>query len=600
MISWWLNRKMTATAHLLLLDWSAQPRLVPLREGETKVGTAPDCTVRVSDAEVEPHHFSILRRADGFLLERESSSVLVNGRRVRQRQLEPFDLITLGRSAIIFRPGAPRALPVEGFSEPQRAVAICRKLHEFVRRLSAGDSIEAMTEQLLSDLVYFAEADRALLLLYDGEDFRSAAEKARTIGEFDVGETQLSRTLTGKILAEKKPFLWCSGDAEDALTQAPSLQDAKVASLMCAPIQDGSRLLGALYLSRKIPKAFDADSLDLLMLYASQAALLLAGSRRTAEVAARASLAEEKLEVLQGRPFIGSSAAIQSLMVNLTRIANSDISVLLTGETGTGKELLAQEIHRRSQRAKGPFVTVHCGAIPEALLESELFGHVRGAFTSANRDRIGQIRSAQGGTLFFDELGEMPLSQQAKLLRVLEDGRVQPVGDDRHNSVDFRLVCATHRNLEALVADGRFRQDLYFRISAMSVEVPALRERGEDSIELAHFFLQRDRIALTRPKIHFAPDALKAMRQYEWPGNVRELQTAVRRGVLLSDAEVLEAQTLGLPISGDQIKTLAEARDEFLKQYVERAVDRLGGNRTRAAELLQVSPRTIFKYLDEV
>jgi DNA-binding NtrC family response regulator len=253
-------------------------------------------------------------------------------------------------------------------------------------------------------------------------------------------------------------------------------------------------------------------------------------------------------------------------------------------------------------------VAVHCGAIPAELLASELFGHVKGAFTGAQRDRLGFVRSAQGGTLFLDEIGEMPLLQQVALLRVLQEQTVVPVGAERGVAVDFRLVTATHRALAEWARDGRFREDLYFRIAGVRLDLPPLRDRGDDVIELAGCFLQRQRELVKRPDLRFTAAALGALRAASLPGNVRELEAAVRRAAVLAEDDGITPFDLGLAAAAGApegpvdtfVRPLVMVRDELVKKYVEEVVARFGGNRTAAADALKVSVRTVFKYLDEM
>ena len=299
---------------------------------------------------------------------------------------------------------------------------------------------------------------------------------------------------------------------------------------------------------------------------------------------------------------IGESGVMRSVFSLVKRVAGSEASVLIVGESGTGKELIAKAIHTNSHRGNQAFVAINCGAIPENLMESELFGHKKGAFTQALRDRPGFFRAADGGTIFLDEIGEMPLAQQVALLRVLQEQTVTPVGDEASVPVDVRVVCATNRPLDKAIAEKSFRQDLYFRIAGVTLTLPPLRDRGRDVIELAAHFLRRERRRANRPELAFTDGALVAMRRARWEGNVRELEAAVRRAVTMGAGPQLTEADLGLAPVADPsfVRPLALARDEYLKEYVREVVERFGGNRTAAAEALLVTPRTIFRYLEEL
>jgi len=291
----------------------------------------------------------------------------------------------------------------------------------------------------------------------------------------------------------------------------------------------------------------------------------------------------------------GDSAAMDRLRALVRRVAPTPATVLVVGETGTGKELVAEALHRLSARAKGPLVRVNCGALPENLVESELFGYERGAFSGADRAKPGRFELADGGTLFLDEIGELPLPAQVKLLRVLQDGRVDTLGGTAPRQVDVRLVAATHRDLATLVRDGRFREDLLFRLRVVELRLPPLRERIEDVPALLDLFLDRQARRLARRRPGASSAALARLQAHGWPGNVRELEHAVERAVLLCDAPLLEAQDFGLAAEGtgaqDGKSALADAAGEAERRVIRQALDDQGWNVTHAARALGLSRR---------
>lgn len=238
----------------------------------------------------------------------------------------------------------------------------------------------------------------------------------------------------------------------------------------------------------------------------------------------------------------------QELLSRIERLAPSEANTLIIGETGTGKELVARHIHHLSRRGREPFVAVNCGAFAETLVESELFGHEKGAFTGASAGRAGLVEAADGGTLFLDEIGELPLEAQARLLRVLQEGEIRRVGSVQSQKVDVRLIAATHRDLKNLAKAGQFREDLYYRLHVIALKLPALRERGSDVNEIANAFLARQSARIGRDDLHFSAEAEQAIRHYSWPGNVRELENAVERAVILSESAEISAELLGIDI----------------------------------------------------
>ncbi|MCY1418952.1 Transcriptional regulatory protein ZraR [compost metagenome] len=245
---------------------------------------------------------------------------------------------------------------------------------------------------------------------------------------------------------------------------------------------------------------------------------------------------------------IGSCPPMQDLYSKIRKVAPTDSNVLIQGESGTGKELVARALHNLSRRAKAPMISVNCAAIPETLIESELFGHEKGAFTGASAGRAGLVEAADGGTLFLDEIGELPLEAQARLLRVLQEGEIRRVGSVQSQKVDVRLIAATHRDLKSLAKIGQFREDLYYRLHVIALKLPALRERGADVNEIANAFLARQSARIGRNDLKFASDAEQAIRHYSWPGNVRELENAVERAVILCESPEISAELLGIDI----------------------------------------------------
>jgi len=306
--------------------------------------------------------------------------------------------------------------------------------------------------------------------------------------------------------------------------------------------------------------------------------------------------------------FVGTSPVVRRILALVPRLAATPSTVLITGESGTGKELLARAIHAHSPRAQGPFLTVNCGALPEGLLESELFGHVRGAFTGAVRDHPGLIARAHGGTLFLDEVGELTPPVQVKLLRVLQDRRVRQVGGTGEIPVDVRFVAATNRDLAAEVEAGRFREDLYYRLNVIHLHLPALRERPEDIPELARHIVERTCRRLGLPRKRLTADALQLLQAYHWPGNVRELENVLERAVVLEPSELITSGSLrdrlpaaaggraappvALPEEGIDLE---EYLDGVRRSLMEQALERTGGNRRAAARLLRMSYRA-FRY----
>jgi len=295
-----------------------------------------------------------------------------------------------------------------------------------------------------------------------------------------------------------------------------------------------------------IAKPFDHDE----MVQAVER--ILKESSLSHKPAASTSLKQEVSREYPVTGIIGSCEPMLLLFKKISKVAPTDATVLIQGESGTGKELVARALHDQSRRKGAEMISVNCAAIPETLIESELFGHEKGAFTGANAMRQGLVEAADGGTLFLDEIGELPLEAQARLLRVLQEGEIRRVGSVQSRKVDVRLIAATHRNLKELASRGEFREDLYYRLNVVELHLPPLRERGDDVIEIANAMLTRACEKMQQPPMHFTGDALQAIRQYAWPGNVRELENAVERAVILADEDEIPASLLGIDLSPDR------------------------------------------------
>jgi len=338
-------------------------------------------------------------------------------------------------------------------------------------------------------------------------------------------------------------------------------------------------------------KPIDIDVLQLIVARAERIFDLEAENRKLQEAHAASPI----------DGIIASSPEMSRVLRNIEKMASTDVAVLLRGESGTGKELLARAVHKLSARAHEPFVPINCAAIPETLLESELFGYEKGAFTGAIKQAIGRIESADRGTLFLDEIGDVPLPMQVKLLRFLQDQVVERIGGRNPVQVDVRIVCATNQDLDLMMAEGRFREDLYYRLNEVTVQIPPLRERAGDAVTLASFFLSRFAAEYGRLVRGFSASALAALRDHPWPGNVRELENRVKRAVVMTDGPLLSAADLGLAATGEdtQSLTIRDARARAEREVLQLALVQAGSNLSKAAKLLGISRPTLYDLMQQ-
>jgi serine/threonine-protein kinase PknK len=495
------------------------------------------------------------------------------------------------------------------------------------RQLAGADSRSAVLTVLVDEAVRLFGAERGFLVAKSAAAPGFHVEIARSFEREAVAnpERKLSTTVVHKVLQQGDGLFSEDAQADD-LAAAASVADLRLRSVLCMPLRVGNDVLGVLYLDHRFQAGvFGERDLPWLMAFADQGAIvlhlhgLLAANRaQAAQLADRnkqlqdtvqaqaealaapaPALAREHLRY----PFpglLGDSPALLRVLHVLDRVVDTELPVLLTGESGSGKELAARALHAGGGRQRGEFVGVNTAAISDALLESELFGHVKGAFTGADRDRPGLLRHAAGGTLFLDEITEMNLELQARFLRALEEKRARPVGGDREYSLDVRIVAATNRDPVRAVAEGRLREDLYFRLAVVTVRLPPLRERPEDVVPLAELFLAACAREKNAPPPAVGPALAAALRARPWPGNVRQLRNEMQRlwalagggdlrPELLSPAEALPAAAAG------DLPGLDLAAVEHWA--IQRALTAAGGNKAEAARLLGIGRRTLYDKL---
>jgi transcriptional regulator with GAF, ATPase, and Fis domain len=602
-------------ATLKYLPSVGAPVVYGIHKQITSIGRAPSNDLVVQGSGVAEHHLQVVFDGRDYNLAEvdRQADIKINGKRKRRARLVHGDRIELGEGAEVafsmFSELPARAQaserPAPGLSSDLGGL---RKLLAFSQKLMARGSVDELLETMLDDILELTSGDKGVLLLVDessrgGEGRQFSVRVARNVRREAITnpEGAISDSIVRQVLATGKPIIVSDALSDTLFGKSESVVALQLSSVMCVPLLSKNEAVGAIYVgSNRIKHLFERSHLDLLTVFAAQAALILENVMLLSALRADKEKLSQELSDKRFGEIIGSCPSMLEIFRKLQRVATTDINVLITGETGTGKELLAREIHRRSNRAAGPFVAVNCGAIPENLIESELFGHVRGAFTGAVANRPGKFQAADGGTLFLDEIGELPTNLQVKLLRALQDRTVMRVGDSKPEKIDIRVLAATNRNLEDEIKAGRFREDLYYRLNVVNLFSPPLRERGDDVIIIAKTLLSRFADELKSPVRGFAPATLAALRKYPWPGNIRELENRIKKALVLCEGALLNPEDLGL---GDAqlapILPLEKAKEEFQRRYVLEALERNHGNRTQTARDLGVDPRTIFRYLEK-
>jgi transcriptional regulator with GAF, ATPase, and Fis domain len=572
-------------------------RVLSLVKRVTSIGRHPDNDFRLEDPSVPEHALTLLCDGNSWRAGAVDAPFLVDGKRRDGQLLTEGMSLQVGDTELTFNSVAP-----EPVAPPSDAPGVLRRLIRFSATLLQSRDADALLEALLDEAVALTGADRAVLLVLQESQLTVRAARNVAGQSLPDARQQLSETILTKVLRSCEPLLVQNALADPEFSASESVVNLQLSSVMCVPLGDRPPPFGLLYLGTdRFRGGFDADALDLLTIFAAQASLLLQNAQLLDELRLDVRELRDRLEHQRYGELVGACAGMRDVYRRVDKVAPTDITVLLQGETGTGKELIAREIHLRSPRSAGPFMVLNCGAIPETLLETELFGHVRGAFTGAVASRPGRFQAASGGTLFLDEVGEMTPALQVKLLRALDEKQVTRVGETRPEAVDIRVVAATHRVLEDEVRRGGFREDLYYRLNTLSIRLPPLRERGDDVLVLARYFLAIFTAEYKSRARGFSPQALAALRKHAWPGNVRELKNRIQRAVVLAERPVLRPDDLELP--GEEavsVLPLAQAREEFQRRYIEQVLERNGGNRTRAARELGVDPRTVFRFLEKL
>lgn len=576
-------------------------RELSLRKPLVSIGRAAGNDVQVDDATVEATHVNLIRRGSRYTLSiaQRGAEVYVNGRLKRKADLEYGDRILVGRVEITLLDGepAPVAAPIAASKAPVDALA---RLVDFSATLMREEKPERLFKKLLESVVGLTGAEKGfVIVLRDGQRELAASHN---VGSETLDISRVSDTIIDQVLRDRRAVIVSDAMADRKFGRARSVVDLKVSSVMCVPLLYRNDLLGVLYLGNDaVTGLFTEPDLELLQVWASQASLAVHAALLLNELKSSNRNLREQLRRSSQGDIVGSSRPMKQVFRMLRKVAPTDLSVLVLGETGTGKELVAKEVHRLSDRARQPFVSINCGAIPENLLESELFGHKKGAFTGAVADKIGRFESANGGTLFLDEIGEMPMPLQVKLLRVLQERVIERVGDLKPRPVDLRVVAATNKDLEEEIRDGRFREDLYYRLNELTVSLPPLRDRGDDIHELARFFLQKYADQYGSKVRGFNNECVRAMLSYYWPGNVRQLENRIKKAVIMSDRALLNADDLSIK-AGDKrkIEMLDVATEAFKKTYIREALELNNWNKAQTARDLGVDPRTIFRYIEKM
>jgi transcriptional regulator with GAF, ATPase, and Fis domain len=570
-----------------------------VRKVLTTIGRAPGNDLVLDDPMVQPTHANLMRQGDKFtvsLLDK-TGELYVNGKRQRSVQLQEGDQVLIGGWQLAWSDGElTEQPPTDGAADP---FDLLESLVELSTEMMRDTSPERLFATMLARLVALTGAEKGfVIVMQDGARMLAASHNVQN-ETLDL--TKVSDSIVDQVVEHLQPVIVSDATTDSRFARAKSVVDLRLSSVMCVPLIYRKDLLGVIYLGNdSVTDLFTDRDLSVLKVHAAQASLIIYHALQLNQLRLDNRNLRSQLQVASQGEIIGTCPPMREVFQLIRRVAPRDLSLLILGETGTGKELVAREIHRLSNRRDKAFIAINCGAIPENLLESELFGHRKGSFTGALGDKMGKIEAAHGGTLFLDEIGEMPMNLQVKLLRVLQERMIERIGDIEPRPVDIRVVSATNKDLAELIRDGRFREDLYYRLNEMTLPLPALRDRGDDIAVLAQYFLNVYREQYGAKPRGFTNQALLALKNHAWPGNVRELENRLKKAVIMSDRALLNPDDLGLQEGQKrEIKPLAEAEEDFKVDYIRRALDLNNWNKAQTARDLGVDARTIFRYIEK-
>lgn len=619
-----------------------------------RIGRAEGVELRLPDAHISSSHARVSLAGQVYLLHdldsTNGTSVVRAGKRTRltdenarECELADGDIIELGSGDAIVQ----IAVSIRDEADDARVLAIrkieelagqpnivendanrVRALYEAQKRIAAAsdlaDVVMAISEASL-DLV--AQATHVTIVLRDDTDdpknprsqiYTPVVTRIRGKAPGTEGTIPVTRSIFRKVLKERAGMV--AADVAAEVEQTESLMGAQIRATLAVPLWKGDDILGVIQADNRVTSGvFSQADLDTLTVLAYNASLAVANARLVRRLRAAEDKLKKENSYLKGREesrrigkkgepnIVGASTPMRKLIEQLDKVVDTRVTVLVEGETGVGKELVAASVHYRSKRREKLFIGQNCAAMPENLLESELFGHKKGAFTGAHEEKKGLFEIADGGTLFLDEVTEMPLSLQSKLLRALQEGEIRPVGATQERKVDVRIVAATNRNLEKEVAEGRFREDLYYRLKVFPIRVPPLRERREDIPLLAAHFLQMYTSEMGKPTAGFSQQAIELLQGYDWPGNVRELQNEVQRLMIQVEdnafitPELLSPRVKQVEGMMDRIKptkgTLKEMMDQLERWLLIEALREHQNNKTAAAKALGITREGLHKKL---
>lgn len=471
------------------------------------------------------------------------------------------------------------------------------------KEINTARNVKTLLERILDIALKNLEAERGFILLSDQKNADMTPAAVRNIDPLKTSEmSEISTSTIQKVVERRKPLLAFDTQGDVQFKAAESVILQKIASIACVPLILKGELIGVIYIdSREKTAGFNQQSLDFLESFSNQAAIAIENVRLSEALHRENALLKGELHrVYAFKELVGKSSAMKHVFEMIGRVLNNDVTVLLTGETGTGKELVARAIHQNGNRRDKPFVAINCAVIPENLMESELFGHVKGAFTGAIADKEGLVEKADGGTLLLDEIGEINPQLQVKLLRFLQDHTFTAVGDLKEKKVNVRIIAATHKNLEEQVKKKIFREDLFYRLNVLNIHLPPLRERKKDIPQLVEHILKKAARRNNEKRRKISAGAMEKLINCNWPGNVRELENTLERAIVMSNDDEIQAENI--IVNKKDSRSYIESGmslNQVSSMLLSQTLKACDGNKTKAAQMMGVSLRWIHYQLKD-
>ena len=629
-------------------------REVELDHERIVVGRGGSCTLRIHDRLASRTHFRLEQRETGYVLQDVGSQngTFVNGRQVLSTELQPGDVVSIGATRIYYElepdPGDTCIIPSPSLPADELVRLLTRersnliRLQKVAQALAREEDLDKLLNLIVDTLIELSGAERGFLILHqDNEELAFAA--ARNFDGDAVAEPELkiSRSIAAGVLERREPVLSVNARGDERWEGVQSIDNLGLRSVLAVPLLAQRELIGVVYVDHRMAKGqFGEEDLQLAEAFASHAATAVQRARLVAQLRdtnkelsdsqervrllneeLKRRLAVQEIELVETRArlrersqwtqndysnIVGRSKAMVDVLRLLDRTVQSDFPVQIYGESGTGKELIARAIHDNGPRARNRFVSENCAALPDTLLESELFGYEKGAFTGAARAKKGLLQTAHKGTLFLDEVGDMSAEVQKKMLRFLQEGEFRPVGGREPVRVDVRVISASNKDLRELVEQGKFREDLYYRLNVLPIRLPPLRDRREDIPQLVDHFLKRFCTEAGRSVMRLRPEVVDSLLTYHWPGNVRELENEIRMLITFADdpisldrvSERIRSSSPGIEEDCGDGGLVAQV-EALERREIRRALQEAEGNKSRAAELLGISRFTLQRKLEK-